>query len=112
MKEIWIFNPDNDLALADGGSNYIAPAKVRQMVDDLAILPMWYANAESYVLAHSAYNQPFLSQMKELFQLSTQLITSTELSETDNYSFFPWGWSLSLWIQFLHWEVEEANLPP
>ena len=111
MKEIWIFNPDNDLALADGGNNYIAPLKVRQMVDDLSILPMWYANAESYVLAHSAYNQSFLSQMKEKFQLPIQLITSTELSEMDNYSFFPWGWSLSLWNQLLHWKVDEANLP-
>ena len=111
MKEIWIFNPDNDLALADGGANYIAPNKVRQMVDDLAMLPMWYADAESYVLAHSAYNQEFLNQMKEKFQLSVKLITFSELSDSKCFSFSPWGWNLSLHNILSHYGVNQYYLP-
>ena len=111
MKEIWIFNPDNDLALADGGANYIAPNKVRQMVDDLAMLPMWYADAESYVLAHSAYNQEFLNQMKEKFQLSVKLITFSELSDSKCFSFYPWGWNLSLYNILSHYGVNQYYLP-
>ena len=51
--EIYIFNPDADLALADGGENYIAPASARLMARDLALLPLWYAEAGSGVLAPS-----------------------------------------------------------
>ena len=41
--KLHIFNPDADMALADGKENYIAPASARLMARDLALLPLWYA---------------------------------------------------------------------
>lgn len=38
-----IFNPENDLALADGKPGYTAPASARQMRHDLYWLPKWWA---------------------------------------------------------------------
>lgn len=48
--ELYLFNPDADMALADNGGHYIAPASVRRMTADLAWLPLWYAAPGSGVL--------------------------------------------------------------
>ncbi len=96
MKEVWIFNPENDLALADGGSNYIAPALVRLMGEELAMLPVWYADAGAYVLAASAYNESFLAQMHGVLGENVKLITWPELAEDDDVVVRPWGWNASL----------------
>ncbi len=55
-KALYIFNPEHDLALASGETNYMAPASARRMASELALLPMWYAEEGSAVLAPSAYN--------------------------------------------------------
>lgn len=41
--KLYLFNPDSDLALASNEENYMAPASARRMIQDLALLPMWYA---------------------------------------------------------------------
>lgn len=61
------------LALANGDTNYMPPASARQMVADLALLPVWYAEAESFVLAPSAYNQAFLKEMQAALPLPRYL---------------------------------------
>lgn len=42
--KVHIFNPENDLALADGKPGYTAPASARQMRHDLYWLPKWWAD--------------------------------------------------------------------
>ena len=41
--DLYLFNPETDLALASHGANYTASEKIRQMAHDLAVLPLWYA---------------------------------------------------------------------
>ena len=48
--KLYLFNPDADLALVNHTEDYIPPTSVRQMAADLALLPIWYADAESIVL--------------------------------------------------------------
>lgn len=38
MKRIYLFNPEHDLALANGDRHFIAPANIRAMAHDLALL--------------------------------------------------------------------------
>lgn len=64
-----LFNPENDLALANFGINYTPPASAVKIADDLAILPMWYAPEGAKVIAATAQNEQFLSRLKE-FSLS------------------------------------------
>ena len=49
MKKLYLFNPENDMALASGSAYYMAPASAKKMAADLATLPMWYAEDESDV---------------------------------------------------------------
>jgi len=45
MKEIYLFNPEHDLALAHGAHNYTAPPFARRLRYDLRLLPAWLATA-------------------------------------------------------------------
>lgn len=91
--KLYVFNPDTDMALAIDEENYMAPASVRRMSQDLALLPVWYAQPGSAVLAPSAYNADYLQKMKQWFSLSVQLVTEPELSDYAESQIVPWGWN-------------------
>lgn len=111
-QTLYIFNPDNDLALANGNVNYMAPASARQMAEDLALLPVWYASEHSAVLAPSAYNLAYLQQMQQLFPLSVSLLTQTELlSSLDDVQPSPWGWNPALRKHLLTCGIPESSIP-
>lgn len=104
-----VFNPDNDLALANWDANYMPPESARRMAEDLALLPAWYATGGA-VLAPSAYNLGFLNEMQELFSLPVRLITAAE-----DLSAFrvvaPWGWNPALRKRMLAGGIAESVLP-
>lgn len=50
MKTLYLFNPENDMALACGDSYYMPPASARRMAADLSVLPAWYAAPGDAVL--------------------------------------------------------------
>ena len=95
-KTLYIFNPEHDLALASGETNYMAPASARQMAFELALLPIWYAEEGSAVLASSAYNLDYLKRMQELLGLSVHLMTEPELASEADLDIRPWGWDAAL----------------
>lgn len=111
-SSLYVFNPEHDLALANGEVNYMPPASARQMALELALLPMWYAEGpESRVLAPSTSNLDFLRKMQERFQLPVQLMTEPELASETNLNIHPWGWDLALRRRLLSLGVEEGRIP-
>ena len=109
--ELYLFNPDSDLALANNEANYIAPASARRMAQDMALLPIWYAAPGSAVLAPSAYNADFLKRMRELFGLQVQLATEPELPDYAEARIVTWGWNPAIRGFFLKGGVREDRLP-
>ena len=95
-KALYIFNPEHDLALASGETNYMAPASARRMASELALLPMWYAEEGSAVLAPSAYNLGYVKKIQELLGLSVDLMTGPELAIEPNLDIRPWGWDIAV----------------
>lgn len=112
QRTLYIFNPDNDLALANGDTNYMAPASARRMVEELALLPVWYACSGGVVLASSSYNLAYLQKMQTLFPLSVSLLTQTELlSFPSDVQPSPWGWNPALRKHLLTCGVPENSIP-
>ncbi|WP_296121389.1 hypothetical protein [uncultured Bacteroides sp.] len=109
--KLYVFNPDADMALGNNEENYMAPATIRRMAEDLALLPVWYAQPGSGVLAPSAYNADFLKQMQQLFELDVQLVTEPELSDCADVQVMPWGWSPAIRKRLLKGGIPERNLP-
>ena len=50
---LYIFNPENDLSVANGGENYMPPPRARIIAEDLAFLPVWYAENGDDVIVPS-----------------------------------------------------------
>ncbi|MBR2415885.1 MAG: hypothetical protein IKB11_03925 [Bacteroidaceae bacterium] len=67
--KLHIFNPENDLALADGNSNYCPPPMARAIARDLAALPLWYASGCDCVLVSSNAHQEYASCMSQKFTI-------------------------------------------
>lgn len=109
--KLYIFNPDTDLALADNEEHYMAPASARQMAQDLALLPVWYARPGSAVLAASAYNADFLKRMQRFFPLQVQLATEPELPDYADAQVVPWGWNPAFRKRLLRGGMAECALP-
>jgi hypothetical protein len=109
--ELYVFNPDADLALADNEEHYMAPASARSMAQDLALLPVWYARPGSAVLAASAYNADFLRRMQQVFSLQVRLVTEPELPDYAEAQVIPWGWNPSFRKRMLKGGIAEHSLP-
>ncbi|MEY8685025.1 hypothetical protein AB9N12_02395 [Bacteroides sp. AN502(2024)] len=110
-RALYIFNPEHDLALASGEANYMAPASARRMASELSLLPMWYAEEGSAVLASSAYNFNYLRQMRELLDIPVHLMTEPELASEPDLDIYPWGWDVALRKRLSLLGVDEALLP-
>lgn len=85
MKQLLWFNPEHDLALANGDRHFIAPRNIREMAHDLAdlmkvILPV--ADTDSSIISGSPSTRPF-----------------------------PWGWDPSVVEQFKKMGIPAQELP-
>ena len=85
-----IFNPENDLALADGGANYCPPPAAAQIAYDLASLPLWFAGEDNAVILPDEHHLRFYNEMSAQFALASPY----EASQAGSVEYCrPWGWS-------------------
>lgn len=110
MRKVYIFNPDNDLALAYGGENYTAPPLATKLRYDLQMLPVWYADPGSYILSDVPENMEWLSGISEIFPLDLNIIESDKLCNCTT-GFSPWGWSADMRKRLIDKGVPPAVLP-
>lgn len=85
---LYIFNPENDMALADGHAGYTPPARIRQMRRELWWLPQWWA-AENDIVWNG----------------------EDRLQVPDDTIIQPWGWSAAICHQLRQAGVQESLLP-
>ena len=94
--KLHIFNPENDLALADGGFSYCPPPAAMRIANELASLPLWYACSDDVVSLPSGHAE-FRDDMAELFSLPN-VYTPTMMQSVSSLS--PWGWSAQMRHRF------------
>ncbi|MBO7610572.1 MAG: hypothetical protein J6S96_10290 [Muribaculaceae bacterium] len=104
---VFYFNPDNDLAIANGGEYYTPTPIAEQLRRDLQLLPCWLADDGDCVLCDSNKWQ----QWVENKGLKVKLITKNDLSVLDNVTFRPWGWNPAIRKQLITWGANEDLLP-
>ena len=109
-NKIFLFNPDHDLAMANHDLNYMSPASARQFSTDLALFPAWYAGEQNEVLAASAYNLPFLNEMRRKFPKLATMLTEAEIAMTKDVGFVPWGWDSAVYKRFIQLGVSPRAL--
>ena len=91
--KLYIFNPENDLALADGNSNYCPPPAARAIAHDLATLPLWYAGEGDCVCLPGAVHREYCNAVGVDFSLARPF-EQRMLPAIEGCS--PWGWSAQI----------------
>lgn len=108
---MFLFNPDNDLALAHSNANYTAPSSAKKLAEDLAVLPLWFAPDGSKVVADSDRNKGFVDYVNGLLGLNYSLISFSDIALLPEEKLIPWGWNLSLRKKLILCGVDEGSLP-
>jgi hypothetical protein len=94
-RNIYLFNPENDLALANGNENFEAPLSARTMGFDLSLLPLWYAEENAAVLTSWKSTEGISSEIRQLLKPGINIIPYDSYREEMRPEdiFCPWGWS-------------------
>lgn len=90
---LYIFNPENDLSVANGGGNYMAPPHARVIAEDLALLPVWYAGNNDDVLVPSEEYMNWMASERSLLGCTSGVIMKDYLPDKNWAACIPWGWS-------------------
>ena len=110
-KELYIFNPENDLALAFGEEGYTAPPAARQLRRDLQMLPAWYAPCGSTIMSENCgIDAEWLEAMRATFGVDISCMARNHL-QNHQFEYKPWGWNLDLRRRLIGECVAEEQLP-
>ncbi len=106
--KLHFFNPENDLALADGSFNYCPPPAAMAIAAELATLPLWYAAEDDAVFLTGGIQKEFHAAMARNFSLPA--IYSPAL-KGEITSLSPWGWSAQMRHRFRAMGFDKTLLP-
>ena len=87
MKRLWLFNPENDIALANGSVNFTAPFAALVLRRSGEILPLWIAEDGDAVMCNGI-NARWLTDIQDKFNIEVEL-----WDYSYDYVPTPWGWS-------------------
>lgn len=106
MPKIHLFNPENDLALANGCTNYLPPRSALKLKNDLALLPMWYAEPGDMLIVENG------KQPTDLMKACCPDIQICRISDNlPDADWNPWGWNPALIKHLLAGGVKASLLP-
>ena len=94
-RQLYLFNPAHDLALANGDPNFNPPLSAHKLEADLSCLPVWFSPNGSQVWSRPE-NIPWLDNWKRLLPD----LSSTEITPVPDFrnisAVHPWGWDKSI----------------
>lgn len=90
--QIYLFNPDNDLALASDSPYFQPPARIRRMMDELACLPFWYAEPDNAILVPYGMGE----RMEQMYPHIASMQQMRWVERPVEGVYCPWGWNRAL----------------
>lgn len=106
MSRLYLFNPENDLALAQNTANYTPPPAAVRLRRAGATLPLWFAGENDYVITDGV-NARWLTEIRNRFGIKARLFSSY----TEGMIPSPWGWSKAAGRLFEYRGVPTSALP-
>lgn len=105
MRRCYYFNPENDLALANGSPNFLPPKKILQFASDLSLLPLWYAPNGSIILTRTNIDKDWNKEILEKLGIDNLWFSFEQYSDicSADDQLYPWGWNHTLlqkWKKF------------
>lgn len=107
--KLHIFNPENDLALANFDVNFIPPQSAKIMAEDLSTLPIWWAKNGDCIKTNQM--QRAIQWQQDFLDLCPQVHWIDAEKMPDIEEIMPWGWSPMLIKQMQRRGVNNNLLP-
>ena len=109
---LYLFNPENDLAIAFGGENYTPPPAAQLIGRELALLPLWYAdyNAPIYVVSPDEAPIDFLHAIAPL-GLQVHTVAPRQIDSAMVKQVNVWGWNRDLAKRLRLAGIDSSLLP-
>ena len=110
MEKLHIFNPEHDLALAFGGTNYTPPPMARLLRRDLQLLPMWIGDEGDSILSQDIENDTLWAEsINKQYALNYNIATIKQIHLFDKIQ--PWGWNKYLQRRLFLDGAKETAIP-
>ena len=107
MVDVYLFNPEHDLALAHGAHNYTAPPFARQFRHDLRLLPAWVALPGSYIAVPDDAPIEEDRQWLQDNSLDVKPVPISQIAELGACRIHPWGWDATM-----RYQLQQAGVLP
>ena len=120
FPNVYLFNPDYDMAMANFTPYYKSPAEIMRMIADLSVLPWWFAEEGNCVkVENMALVSLLQKQLREVCggsmeverRLDELLPRAAWTAEWPSVRYIPWGWTPALVHRLRQEGVEECFLP-
>lgn len=109
-QTLFVFNPDHDLALANGNCHYLPPNSALQFANDAAVLPIWLARGGMVLVPYHIKDEDFKFTLQQL-NIPASFVLPHQLSTLSISSIQPWGWNHSIRQRLVNEGIDENLLP-
>ncbi len=109
-EHLYLFAPENDMALAFGGAHYTPTPVARAIARDLSLLPLWYACNNAAVWAQQTIPDEMQAILHSL-GITARATTSPCNEITTDTICHPWGWSRYIVERLVREGAARQSLP-
>ncbi len=99
MSTLFLFNPTNEMAIADGGNGFVPSRYLAAFERDLEILPFLFANSDDIILVtvkpDAEWSKDLISENRNMprFMNKEELTAALKDKSVIISNICPWGWS-------------------
>ena len=117
IMTIHLFNPEHDIALASGLTNFTAPHAGRQLRSDLAFLPALWASENDVILVDhvESAERKWRRLCGRLARLGIREASSRHFTDYLPHGTFdnmqPWGWDAAIRAEMIRKGISTAIMP-
>ncbi len=111
MEHLYLFAPENDMALAFGKEHYTPTPAAQKIARDLSLLPLWYASEKGAWVWSQQEVTPAIQKQLEALGVTTRAVRSPQECNTKDAVCHPWGWSKHITLRFRQAGVAAHRLP-
>lgn len=94
MDSLWIFNPENDIALGNNLRYFTPPRNAMLLRNHGAMLPAWIAKPGDMVFTENSTDAEWLDNMSDILKKEISILTPGNISRVSHVC--PWGWSRAI----------------
>lgn len=109
--KLYVFNPENDLALANNDPHFIPPRSARRMAADMCLLPAWWMGEGDVLWGDARVRDASRRLLDESLGIAPAPVWMDGEPDATLSSVCPWGWSPLLLTALRRVEVPERLLP-